>query len=417
MDKMKNEYRVKVDMNGNIIIPEEMKKKMGAIEGAELRVVVEKDRIEILPNIHSLSKVYIEPTSLCNLRCETCVRNTWTEPMGAMDIGIFNKLVEQLKDFKHLQSVMFGGIGEPTFHKDILYMIGSIKSLGIKAEMITNGILLNEKMIKGLFENKLDTLWISFDGTDEKMFDEIRTGASFAKVVENLTMLKAHNAINKHKIKIGIAFVAMKDNIHELSNIDKLARAIGASMVSVSNLIPYEKDMVDQMLCKRTIAFNVTNPLSISLPLLDMNEDTKEPLYELYKKNNNISIMNNKVGTETSKCKFIKERCTFIRWDGMVCPCMGLLHSNTTYPYNVGTNRQRKVDAYTLGSIDTTNLQSIWESDEYSKFRNDVDYFEFSPCLSCGPCANAESNVEDCISDASRTCGGCMWGQGVVQCP
>lgn len=127
--------------------------------------------------------------------------------------------------------------------------------------------------------------------------------------------------------------------------------------------------------------------------------------------------MNNKVGTETSKCKFIKERCTFIRWDGMVCPCMGLLHSNTTYPYNVGTNTQRKVDAYTLGSIDTASLQSIWESDEYSNFRDKVDYFEFSPCLSCGPCANAECNVEDCISDTSPTCGGCMWGQGVVQCP
>lgn len=284
MDKMKKEYRVKIDKDGNITIPEEMKKKMGATEGVELRVVVEKDRIEIFPNIHSLSKVYIEPTSLCNLRCETCVRNTWKEPMGDMDIEIFNKLVEHLKSFKHLQSVMFGGIGEPTFHKDILYMIGQVKTLGIKAEMITNGILLDENMIKGLFENKLDTLWISFDGTDEKMFDEIRTGASFTKVIENLKMLKAYNALSKHKIKIGIAFVAMKDNIHELSNIDRLARTIGASMVSVSNVIPYEIDMVDQMLCKRTVAFNATNPISISLPLLDMNEHTKEPLYELYKK-------------------------------------------------------------------------------------------------------------------------------------
>jgi len=204
------EYKLIADKNGNVNFPNEIKKKLGLKEGAELRFVVHKDRIELFPNIHSLSKVYIEPTSLCNLMCQTCVRNTWNEPMGEMNIKTFDKIVEQLKEFNELQTVMFGGFGEPTFHKDILYMINGVKSLGIKAEMVSNGTLLDEVMVKGLFENKLDTLWVSFDGADENIFEGVRKGANYNNVVENLKMLKSLNRKSDHKIKVGIAFVAMK---------------------------------------------------------------------------------------------------------------------------------------------------------------------------------------------------------------
>jgi MoaA/NifB/PqqE/SkfB family radical SAM enzyme len=207
------EYKLIADKNGNVNFPNEIKKKLGLKEGAELRFVVHKDRIELFPNIHSLSKVYIEPTSLCNLMCQTCVRNTWNEPMGEMNIETFDKIVEQLKEFNELQTVMFGGFGEPTFHKDILYMINRVKSLGIKAEIVSNGTLLDEVMVKGLFENKLDTLWVSFDGADENIFEGVRKGANYNNVVENLKMLKSLNRKSDHKIKVGIAFVAMKKNI------------------------------------------------------------------------------------------------------------------------------------------------------------------------------------------------------------
>jgi MoaA/NifB/PqqE/SkfB family radical SAM enzyme len=122
------------------------------------------NKLEIQANIHSLAKVYLEPTSKCNLNCKTCVRGTWKEKMGSMDLKTFDTLIDQLRDFKNLQSVMFGGIGEPTFHQDILYMVKQVKSLGIKAEMVTNGTLLSETMLHGLSKNGLDTLWISFDG-------------------------------------------------------------------------------------------------------------------------------------------------------------------------------------------------------------------------------------------------------------
>jgi len=408
------EYKASVDENGNLILPAEIVKKLGLDIGADLRITAEKDRIEIFPNIHSLSRVYIEPTSLCNLTCQTCVRNTWKEQMGEMDINVFNMLIEQLKEFPHLQSVMFGGVGEPTAHRDILYMIGRVNSLGIKTEMVTNGTLLDETMIEGLIENKLDALWVSFDGADEKVFENIREGASYNSVVNNLRALKHLNKKSRHKIKVGIAFVVMVKNVDDLPNLDKLAGIVGAEMISISNVLPYSKEMADQMLCSLSIA-DIPDPISISLPLIDKTGLTKEPLYKLMWSNNNVSILTNRIGTETSKCRFIRDRCTFIRWDGIVSPCMGLLHSYTTYLN--GDRAGRDITSYSPGSIDSDSLKRIWDSEEYFNFRERVDKFDFSPCYRCGGCSSSRKNQEDCFGNTFPTCGGCLWAQGVIQCP
>jgi MoaA/NifB/PqqE/SkfB family radical SAM enzyme len=332
---------------------------------------------------------------------------------------VFDGLIEQLKEFKSLQSVMFGGFGEPTFHKDILYMIGQVKALGLKVEMVTNGTLLNEAMLQGMLDNGLDTLWVSFDGTSEDSFDDIRAGASFSGVVQNLRRLKELNRQNTRKIKVGIAFVVMKRNINELRQLGTLAKTVGAEMASISNVIPYSNDMAAQMVCEDTLLANnmwyYPRSLQLNLPFIDKTETTKQTLFELFRDYNNINIMRNHIDMEAGSCRFIKERCTFIKWDGTVSSCMGLLHSYKAY-FTIGPV-EREVTAYVLGDTRKNTLKAIWDGQEYHDFREKVDEFDFSPCLQCGPCDLAEKNEEDCFGNKFPTCGGCLWAQGVIQCP
>ncbi|HBH13749.1 MAG TPA: hypothetical protein DDX29_11650 [Clostridiales bacterium] len=42
-------------------------------------IMEEEGRLILVPSIHSLSRLYIEPTSTCNLNCVTCIRNNWHE--------------------------------------------------------------------------------------------------------------------------------------------------------------------------------------------------------------------------------------------------------------------------------------------------------------------------------------------------
>jgi len=334
-----------------------------------------------------------------------------------MKMETFNRLVEQLPRFPHLQSVMFGGFGEPTAHGNILSMIRSIKSLGIKAEIVTNGTLLDEKTIQGLFDCRLDTLWISFDGADGAGFEDIRKGASFRQVMGGLELLKKFNKESRHKIGLGIAFVVMRKNIQDLMNLDRLIWATGARMVSISNVLPYTEEMESQMVCSQALTLemlaDIDGRVEVSLPRLDVTDITKDAFLSFFRGYYNLSIMGNKVSTETKNCRFIRDRCTFIRWDGKVSPCMGLLHSHTAFLYGL----PRKIDSYVLGDVRSGDLFEIWNSTEYKEFREKVRAFEFSPCHLCGGCDYLEKNREDCFGSTFPACGGCLWARGIIQCP
>ncbi|WP_434512831.1 SPASM domain-containing protein [Desulfitobacterium sp. AusDCA] len=110
----------------------------------------------------------------------------------------------------------------------------------------------------------------------------------------------------------------------------------------------------------------------------------------------------------------MKDRCTFIKWDGTVSPCMGLLHSYKTY---FPDGEERVVTSYSLGNISKNRMKEIWNSKEYTNYRDNVDSYEFSPCLQCSPCYLTETNEEDCYGNRFPTCSGCLWGQSVIQCP
>jgi len=311
---------------------------------------------------------------------------------------------------------MFGGFGEPTTHPDILAMIGKVKALGVRAEMTTNGTLLDEPMIDGLFQNRLDRLWVSFDGADESRFESIRKGARFQRVVNSLERLKKRGA-RRRKIDVGIAYVVMKSNIDDLKAVDELARRIGADRIMVSNVLPYSPDMEKEMLCQLTLTTDTftasPGKIEMSLPRLDVSPVTREALYSLLQGFQNLSLMENKIHVPSQQCRFIQDRTTFVRWDGQVSPCMGLLHPYKTYLYG----NERKVRSYSLGDIRRGTLLKIWNSKEYKAFREKLRAFDFSPCHICGGCTLVESNEEDCYGNTFPACGACLWAQGVIQCP
>jgi len=413
----KKSTRIKAGKGACLDVPPDVARKLGLETGAELEFVFDGGRVEVRPNIHSLSRLYIEPTTRCNLACGTCIRNTWREPLGDMDIAVFDRLVAQLKRFPHIESVMFGGFGEPTVHPDILRMIAAVKGLGLRAEMVTNGTRLDDAMLDGLMNAGLDTLWVSFDGTSEACFEGIREGADYGRVVSSLKRLRELNAQGPGRIEVGIAFVVMKRNIDDLRRIDRLIEAVGARRVSVSNVLPYSADMEREMVCGLAVSLetftSVPGKTEISLPRLDINNLTQGAIFDLLRGYDNLTLMGNPIRTDIKSCRFIRGRCTFVRWDGKVSPCMGLLHDHTAYLNGI----DRKIESYVVGDAARDDLFEVWNSEEYRAFREKVDAFDFSPCHACGGCNYIEANKEDCFGSSFPACGGCLWAQGVIQCP
>ena len=63
-------------------------------------------------------------------------------------------------------------------------------------------------------------------------------------------------------------------------------------------------------------------------------------------------------------------------------------------------------------------VEDLWLDPEYVAYRERLHNFAFAPCSYCGGCDLSEANDEDCLGNTTfPVCGGCLWAQGIIQCP
>ena len=368
-----------------------------------------------------IAKVYIEPSSRCNLNCRMCPRNTWKdETLGDMEMALFDNLIDQVHSIETINTVFFGGVAEPLSHPKIIEMIAKAKTPNINVELISNGTMLNKDIIEQLLLAGLDTLWVSIDTSHSNSYEEKIGKNGFEHAKSNLLSFNTLKRRINPKAKLGIAFVAMKSNIEQLPDIIYLGNVMGVSEIKISNVIPYTMEMQDEMLYNKSLSMMAyrddlsdANSTLVNMPIMDFDMLPREVLNSVLRVGRSVKLGENLIVRKTGYCKFVEDNCLFVRWDGEVSPCMATLHNNTTYLHNV----QRDIKFATFGNIGTFGLSSIWESQEYMEFRARVKSFDFSPCISCGACTYVEGNNEDCFGNVFPTCGACLWAEGFAQCP
>jgi MoaA/NifB/PqqE/SkfB family radical SAM enzyme len=305
-------------------------------------------------------------------------------------------------------------------------MVAQVKALGSSVELITNGTLLTNTLSKQLIEAGLDFLWVSLDGATPESYADVRLGAVLPEVMANLaifmdvywtTQFSPFLVEYFPKPPIGIVFVAMKRNIADLPAVLRLGNRLGANRFLVTNVLPYTAEMNDEILYSRalndTIYMSSLWGNSLEFPKIDVNAMTREVLYQIMLSRHPINFAGADLGTGNDRCPFIEKGAVAIRWDGEVSPCLPLLHDHKTFLYGYG----RSLRHYEVGNVMGQDLFTLWNLPEYLSFRERVQKFDFSPCTLCGGCDLIEKNEEDCVGNTFPTCGGCLWAQGVIQCP
>lgn len=414
MSSKKNIY-AKVDEHGRVIIPKEVLDLYGIKEGSRLLLSAENSDIKIHQPVTHLKKIYIEPTNKCNLSCKTCMRNMWDEELGQMESSTFDKIVDSLKSMPLPPSIMLGCLGEPLMHPDIINMITRMKALDSKVELITNGTLLSKELSMQLAKAGLDKLWVSIDGAKPESYSAVRLGARLNDVIANVKHLRDLRYI--HPVRIGIVFVAMKQNISDLPDVITLGKQIGAEYFLITNIIPYTEEMYDNVLFSGTSwSDSVKDPSPLS-PLIQttripLNELTAQPLYRILR-SWRISNTAGDTSGNHNFCPFIESGSVTISWDGNISPCIPLMRDHTSYR----DDRRRVSKKHIIGNIQKNTLKELWEQDNYFDLRERLQKFDFPPCTNCGGCKLSQTNEEDCFGNEFPTCGGCVWAQGLVRCP
>lgn len=404
-----HEETLKYTKEGGLMIPDNRARALGLETDTPVEAYAWQQRLEITANVHSLAKVYIEASSLCNLNCDKCVRTYWQEDCGHMSEEVFDTVLCQLAEIPSLQAVMFGGIGEPTLHPRMPEMVHRVKALGVAVEITTNGTLLTDDMLKDLKEARVDTLWVSI---------ETAMAEETSPLVDQLVHLKEMNRKTGYRMDLGLVFVADKTNVHLLKRLHHLTAKLDARKVIITNLIPYTQEQQEQSLCQESALEDVYSLVKkqafVHIPRFDYLPEVQDALFTLlrYNQNNNLT-QTYRLHENERRCPFVSDRSTFIRWDGKVCPCMAMLHHYATWTRET----RREIPAQIFGDLQEQSLREIWQSEAYHQFRDRVHAFTFSPCHLCGGCSDLESNRQDCFGNEAPVCGACLWAYHTVRCP
>jgi MoaA/NifB/PqqE/SkfB family radical SAM enzyme len=413
-----NAARVRVDDEGHLVLPPDLAERLGLVDGALVRVEERGDAVVVGRSSASLARVYVEPTTLCNLLCRTCIRNVWDEPPGTMTAATFGRVMDGVRAMSPRPTVFFGGFGEPFAHPDLLVMLAEAKAAGCPVELITNGTMLDQATRQELVRIGLDRLWVSVDGATPESYADVRLWDALPQVIEDLAALRNLRLASRSALpRLGIAFVAMKRNIADLPEVIRLGQRLGADRFSVSNVLAHTAELREQVLYAGSIDTEELDPSpwspDVSLPRMDIDARTLAQLVRAEADRRGRTPSGRRGDGRANTCPFVEKGSVSIRWDGAISPCLPLLHTHRSYL----DFRPRTNHAFAVANIHDRGLLEAWADPAYVALRERLLAFDVAPCTICNSCDMADENLEDCFGSPTPACGGCLWARGFIQCP
>lgn len=228
---------------------------MGKIDFRNLRnlcLTIPVLKVEPLYVYSQPFRLYLEPTTRCNLKCRTCYQSASQRPPQDLSFDNFSKI---LNHFSYLQDLQLQGIGEPLLNPGIFRMIEYAKTKKIRIGLFTNATLINPEMAERIVNSGLDWVNLSLDGANPDMYETIRRGADFKEVIRNIKTLV--EADRRRTTKLSLWFTAMKMNILELSGIIRLAKRLGIDKVVAQGMHFWGNDFCRDYLKKESLFENI----------------------------------------------------------------------------------------------------------------------------------------------------------------
>jgi len=393
--------KVKTDEEGRLILPGSFLQRRHISPDTEYWLDEREGDLILHPRLPDVRKLYIQPTTGCNLHCRTCIRNVWNEHETQMSMNTFRRLMESLDRLPGLTRVVFSGFGEPLTHPNILEMIETVRQRNTAVTLGSNGLLLSAEMARELVRLGVDRLVVSVDGVKPETYASVR-GAMLSQVLNNIRGLnEVKRQLGSLTPALGIEFVVLKTNVTELAELTRFASQLNAARVLVSNVLSYTEEMRTEIL----YGYEPRAPFSAGgWPVMA----------DAWVTWGTLELPRMHWGAER-RCRFVQDRAIVVGWDGGVSPCYALSHN---YSYFTIDGRKKQVSRYVLANVNKQPLAEIWMSEDYVRFRSAVRGFHFPSCPDCDlreSCDLRERN-EGCWG-WNPSCADCLWAQDIVRCP
>ena len=369
-----------------------------------LTVNIDRHMIEDKEVTSSPNRIIIESTNRCNLDCTVCLRQSWNEDLGSMSKQVFSKLVADLRELPSPPDVIFGGYGEPLSHTKILDMIRRLTDIGCRTALITNGTLLTTDKARSLREAGLGKLWISADSIHQQALVSAFEGLHSSTLTHLKDILRSRNG-KLEEMNPGLVMVLTAENQTEILDDVDQARKLGIRSFFITNLEAYTPAQVGAL--PYTLR-QLRQPGSWR----NASDGLIGKIKEITANDPEISI-DGVLTHHRDRCPFAERGDLVLRWDGEVSPCVPLLYDHTIH---LGSWEHKQYSC-SLGNLLFRSVKEIWIDAAITDLRERLLEKEFSPCLSCRDCWFSDNNRQDCQGFEHPTCGGCLWAEGLIDCP
>ncbi len=182
----------------------------------------------------------------CNLKCPSCRSSEFH--ITKKDIAeyelMMNKILEYVLkwDKKHVITLNLSGGGDPfasKIFKKFLFTFDGANYPNIKFGIQTNGILFDkiawEKMIK--IHNNIRFVVISVDAGSKEVYEKIRVGGDWDKLIDNLKFIsKLHQDEKIEEVRLN--YVVQKNNFKDMAKFIKLTEIFGFKR-EFSRILPW----------------------------------------------------------------------------------------------------------------------------------------------------------------------------------
>ncbi|MCP3875282.1 MAG: radical SAM protein [Desulfobacteraceae bacterium] len=272
----------------------------------------------------------VEPTTACQLKCPLC-------PVGLgklerdtqfMEMKTFKKVIDDVGDY--IYKINFNGAGEPLLNKKIVQMIRYGKQKKLYIDVYSNLQLTNKPFLKDIVNSGLDRILISLDGTSKDVYETYRINGQFERIIENIKFLVQEKKRSGSKISIDLQFVIMNQNQHQLKDIEKLSKSLGA----------------DNLFIKPAFLF--------------LEKSTSDKVKQFIPENKALSMYKNESSSITWEGR--KKRGCMELWLSSVILCDGSV-SPCCFDYNGNV---------IFGNIHETRFKQIWNGKKYRSFRKQM---------------------------------------------
>lgn len=316
-----------------------------------------------------------ETTRRCNLKCVHCRSSSEIEIKGHPDFSTEEgyRIIDDIASFASPVIVLSGG--EPLLREDIFDLATYGTEKGLRMCLATNGTLVTEDICEKINHSDIKMVSLSLDGSTAAVHDDFRNQpGAFAGI------LKAAELFKKHGIDFLINSSFTKRNKHDVINVYRLAKKLGATAWYMFMIVPTGRgeDIMEELIPPEEYEEMLEWHYE-----MEKNEDsilvrpTCAPHYYRVRLQKNkesgekVEQRNLKFSTGGSKGCLAGQLIALLDVDGNVLPC-------SYFPLSAGNIREN-------------SFKHIWENSSLLKELRDFSSYKGS----CGAC------------EYIRICGGC----------